>query len=166
MKRVIVVLMGVALLLGLFTTVVSANDSTMWYKLIAGQTEYVGDVEVWVDDGTGALHVRYQTFAGYCLKETHVHVADSVDGIPQNNGNPVPGQFASKHDELGCVQSDEHVFAGPWDSGRVYIAAHAVVGKTCDACWEETGWGVRCGQMDRFAFPGKNWAVYIQYWIP
>lgn len=167
MKRLLVLSISVALLFGLLTAVVSAADiGVSWYKLIAGQTEHVGDVRVWIDDGTGALHVRYHAHPGYCLRETHVHVADSLEGIPQKNGNPPPGKFASKHDELGCVTIDDHVFAGPWESGPLYIAAHASVGKPDDPCWEETGWGVLCGEIDQFAFPGRNWAAYILYMVP
>jgi hypothetical protein len=153
-------LVSVTLLLGLLTVAVSAGD-TQYYKLIAGQHEHVGWVKVSID-GDGVLHVEYEAFDGYCLRETHVHVADSLDGIPQTKkGNPIPGQFASKHDELGCVPDDEHVFVGQWTT-PLYIAAHAVVGKPC-SCWEETAWGVWCGKMDKFGFPGSNWATYILY---
>jgi hypothetical protein len=160
MKRILVILISAALLVGLLTAGVSAAE-VRGYKLIAGQHEHVGMVFVWIDDA-GDLHVQYEAYSGYCLKETHVHVADSLEGIPQKNGNPRPGQFASKHEELGCVRFDEHVFEGPWDSSPLYIAAHAVVGKPC-SCWEETAWGVWCGQMDQFGFPGRNWATYILY---
>jgi hypothetical protein len=167
MKKFLVLTISVALLLGLLSAVVYAADTgVQWFKLIAGQTEHLGDIRVWIDDSTDDLHVKYHAFPGYCLQETHVHVADTLDGIPQVNGNPVPGQFASKHDELGCVSMDEHVFEGPWASGPLYIAAHASVGKPDDPEWQETGWGVLCGQIDEFAFPGNKWAAYILYDVP
>jgi hypothetical protein len=167
MKRFLVLLVSVAVLLGLLTAMVSADNSQS-YKLIVGQNEHVGNVIVWIDAG-GHLHVRYNVWEGYCLQETHVHAAYSLADIPQVNGNPVPGQFASKHDDLGCAGNDEHVLSGPWATDvPIYIAAHAVVGMPCgDGCWEEeTGWGVYCGQMDEYGFPGNNWATYILYPLP
>jgi len=167
MKRFFVIIITLALLLGLTTIVVYASDVGVdWFKLIAGQTEHVGDIRVWIDDSTGDLHIRYHAFSGYCLQETHVHAADSLLSIPQNNGNPTPGQFASNNDDLGCVIVDDHVLEGPWESGPLYIAAHASVIKPDDPYWEETGWGVRCGNIDTFDFPGNNWAAYILYNVP
>ena len=165
MKRFLVLFVSVALLLGLLPAMVSADTGPAWFPLIAGQHYQVGEVKVWIDDD-GDLWVRYEAFDGYCLQETHVHVAYTLDGIPQRNGNPVPGQFASKHDELGCVRYDYHEFEGPWDSGPLYIAAHASVGKPDDPYWEETAWGVICGNIDGYQFPGANWAAYILYQVP
>ena len=31
--------------------------------------------------------------------ESHLHIATSIDGIPQNNGNPPPGQFDYGEDQ-------------------------------------------------------------------
>jgi len=92
---------------------------------------------VW-NDGTN-LYVQYVTTGGWVLTETHLHVATSMEGIPQNNGNPPPGQFdyASEYDPSeGVTEPDPYVIpladlgvADPCDPTMLYIAAHAVVAK-------------------------------------
>lgn len=174
MKRLFVPLMLVALLVTLFPVVAAADPVSVPavnYKLIAGQNLQVGWVEVSYD--AGVLHVKYVMLqpmweAGYCLEETHVHVADSLAGIPQTNGNPIPGQFDYKQDDLGCVRRvDYWIPLAGWDGTTpLYIAAHAVIHNAYDPYFDETGWGVWCGHIDRYAFPGSNWAAYIIYPLP
>jgi hypothetical protein len=102
--------------------------------LLAGQTILVGTVYVWND--TTNLYVKYVITdpAEWCLTETHLAVAESLEEIPQTKkGNPIPGQFPYKHEDLGCITSDEYTISlseidggvGPEDP--LYIAAHAVV---------------------------------------
>jgi hypothetical protein len=165
MKRLIAVLVVVMLLAGLNTSVASADRN--WYKLIAGQTMYVGNVRVFID-ANGALHVVYVAAKGYCLNEIHAHAAYTLDGIPQENGNPVPGQFYYQDDDLNCAYRAEAVIPGDWSASPeapIYIAAHAVVGMIDDPLWEETGWTLWCGagNLDVYPFPGDNWAVFIFY---
>lgn len=167
MKKILILLMTVVLLVGLVASVVSAQDTQQWYKLIAGQNWWVGNIGVSID-ADGDLHVVYKTFEGYCLNEIHTDAAYNLADIPQKNGNPRPGQFYYKDDELGCVTRAEAVIPGPWDASPekpLYVAAHAVVGMVDDPEWEETAWGLWCGvnNLDVFAFPGKNWAAYILY---
>jgi hypothetical protein len=51
-----------------------------------------------------------------------------------------------------------------WEVGDTLIlATHAVVRKTDDPAWTETAWGVICGQLHEYPFPGANWATYIPY---
>jgi hypothetical protein len=94
--------------------------------LLAGQTLDVGDVLVWNDGGY--LYVKYIVDAEYwCLTETHLHVATSLEGIPQKKGNPPPGQFdyKSEHD---CVTDYTYKIPLTWDvDTQLFIAAHAVV---------------------------------------
>jgi hypothetical protein len=170
MRKLFVSVMLVGLLVALFPASLAADGvppDAEWYKLIAAQTEWVGNIAVW-HDGT-AIHVKYQAFQdldeeGYCLKEVHTHVAAALEDIPQMNGNPIPGQFAAKDDDLGCVRTWEHIIPFAWNgSDPLYIAAHAVVGRTDDCEWEETGWGVICGKIDQYGFPGRNWAAYILF---
>jgi hypothetical protein len=168
MRRLFVSVMLVGLVVALFPASLAADGvppDAEWYKLIAGQTMWVGNIAVWYD-GT-AIHVKYQALqdedeVGYCLNEVHTHVATSLDDIPQSEGGPIPGQFALKDDDLGCVRTWEHIIPFA-DVQPLYIAAHAVVGRTDDPYWEETGWGVICGKIDEFAFPGSNWAAYILF---
>ena len=106
---------------------------------------------------------------GYCLLETHLHVATTLEGIPQKNGNPRPGQFDYKG-EHNCVGAVTYkIPLGGWVPNldqRRYIAAHAVVGKTNDPLFDETGWGVVCEGLNNWAFPGNNWVAYIYYPSP
>ena len=69
---------------------------------------------------------------GYGMLESHLHVAaslDGIDGIPQANGNPIPGQFDYGEDHGPRVT--EYTYEIPWDRDRdnmeLYIVAHAVV---------------------------------------
>jgi hypothetical protein len=95
--------------------------------LIAGQHTDVGDVIVW-EDGDD-LYVKYQTDAGWSMSETHLHIALTLEGIPQNNGNPPPGQFDYKTDHNPSV--DTYTYQIPilpaWKGQNIFIAAHAVV---------------------------------------
>ncbi|RPI20456.1 MAG: hypothetical protein EHM70_26475 [Chloroflexota bacterium] len=167
MKKFFVLFMTVIVLVGLIATAVFAADTQVWYKLIAGQQWHVGNIGVSID-ANGDLHVVYKAFEGYCLNEIQTHAAYDLADIPQNNGNPTPGQFDYKADDLGCVYRAEAVIPGDWDASReipIYVAAHAVVGMVDDPEWSETGWGLWCGvkNLDRFGFPGSNWATYILY---
>jgi len=102
------------------------------FTLYADQNIDVGTVEVWNDDEE--LHVVYNTTGGWEMTETHLAVANSLAGIPQKNGNPPPGQFPYKHENLGGVTSDEYVISlNGWDVGtELYIAAHASLLKLVD----------------------------------
>jgi len=95
------------------------------FTLYAGQNIDVGTVEVW-NDGE-ELHIVYNTTGGWEMTETHLAVATSIDGIPQKNGNPPPGQFPYKHEDLGGVIIDEYVISlNGWDvETELLIAAHA-----------------------------------------
>jgi len=107
------------------------------FPLYAGQDKLVGSVKVWNDSDN--LYVKYvmgeapvgledELKTGWCLTETHLHVATTPEGIPQTKkGNPKPGKFEYKM-EHSCVS--EHLYTierslVPRD--ELYIAAHAVV---------------------------------------
>jgi hypothetical protein len=133
-------------------------------KLIAGQHTVVGDITV-SSDGNH-LYVKYTiTKPGCVLKESHVAVAGSLDGIPQTKkGNPIPGQFPYKAVHNPPVTDYTYVIdVSAWmprvalkcgETKTLYIAVHGVV-----ACGdgEETAWAAGPG------FPGKNWATYFTY---
>ena len=97
MKKTISVLTVFVLLFVLTPTLAFAQakiSSATTVNLIAGKHTDAGDITVWNDADN--LYVRYQTDKPFCLLETHLQVATSLDGIPQANGNPVPGKFEYK----------------------------------------------------------------------
>jgi hypothetical protein len=139
------------------------------FELIAGQNEEAGTISIDTNE-IGDLIINFETNEDWCLLETHVHVflCDVIEGEvspnklpkPFKNGNPAPGQFDYKHENLGCVYSDEYtidndVLPDVEDGGSICIATHAVV-KATESGRTETAWG---GETE---FPGKNWATYIK----
>lgn len=131
-------------------------------SLLAGQNIQVGTVTV-SNDQTN-LYVSFTTTGNWWLSETHVHVATSLAGIPQRNGNPVPGQFAYKANHNPMVQNYVYTIPlGSWTPGtQLYIAAHSVVNlldQYGNIIQRETGWGQGPG------FPGRNWAMYLTYTV-
>ena len=93
----------------------------------------VGDVLVWND--AEYLYVKYViTDTDWCLTETHLHIAAPPEGIPQKNGNPIPGHFdySMEHD---CVTEFTYTIPMSWNvDEELYIAAHAVVMDT--SCYQ------------------------------
>jgi hypothetical protein len=100
MRKIIVIgaaLMMVLMGLFVFAPSVAATEVTYVTDLIAdGGDGYgidVGDVTITTDETT--LSVTYETFNGWVITGTHLHVADGdISGIPQTKkNNPIPGQF-------------------------------------------------------------------------
>ena len=148
----------------------SPEECDVIVDLIAGQFTDVGSVMV-THDGINIYVTYYIDEPGWCLKETHLHVASNFAGIPQTkSGNPKVGhfQFKSGHD---CVQSYMYTVPIIWALGaEVVVAAHAVVAydnaggdaltkAASDESSNETAWG------DGLPFPGNNWAMYFDYTI-
>ena len=109
----------------LLFSVAQASDYEI-HSLMAGQHINVGDVSVWND--ADHLYVKYETRDGWYLIESHVHFATSVDGIPQAEGNPIPGNFDYKmeHDPKVLEYTYEMDLNG-LEPGTIYIATHADV---------------------------------------
>ena len=107
MKRSLALLTIVAFLLILPAAVLAhTEDDPVVTDLLAGQYMDAGDVLVWNDADN--LYVKYE-LEGWCMSETHLHVADNLDGIPHTKkGNPIPGKFDYKteHDPLSLVRVD------------------------------------------------------------
>lgn len=159
--------------LGLITpwTYAHAESDPFITPLIAGGGNVVsaidaGDVLVWNDAEN--LYVKYLTAEGWCLTETHLHIAISLGDIPQKNGNPIPGQFDISR-FLICAISDEigipleNFDLAPGD--MIYVASHASLVENLpveysDGPLEETAWG------DGEPFAGANWATYFTYTVP
>ena len=171
MKKLLVLLLVSILVVAMIPTVVMAHTEDDPYRteLIAdgGSEETamdVGDVLVWNDADN--LYVKYfVTDEAWCLIETHLQVATSLDGIPQKNGNPPPGKFDFSMEHDGIM---EYTYAIPlnWDAGtELFIAAHAEIqtegiGPEGEIIYlDETAWGA--GEN----FPGKNWAMYFMYTV-
>ena len=106
---------------------VTASGGPVVADLVANQHDVVGKVSVSSDAVTLTVEFRLSGVGGWCLLETHLHIADSPDRIPQRNGNPVPGRFAYRT-ELDCVPSYTYAIPLSWRSGtKLAVAAHAVV---------------------------------------
>jgi len=112
----------------IFSTLSTISFAEDRIDLIAGQHYDVGDVIV-SNDGTN-LYIKFQTIFGWSISTTHVHVATNLLGIPQKNGNPIPGQFIHKTDHYPPVSEYEYTILLPDplpDTGILFIAAHADV---------------------------------------
>lgn len=73
-------------------TTIDAGDEVPLY---AGQDELVGSVAVTNNSTHMVVTYEVNETAGWYLTETHLHVADSVDDVPQTKkGNPKVGHFA------------------------------------------------------------------------
>ena len=149
--------------------VTAASNNGSWFTgfsagaLVAGKHTLVGDITLTQTDDTVNVQVEI-TAAGWELVETHIHVADALEGIPQKNGNPIPGQFMDNVDHAAgtTIYDQDFDIEG---MTTVFIAVHAVVRGT-DNCEpvEETAWGGGgCGVGATGYFPGRNWAIYIVY---
>ncbi|MCK5266674.1 MAG: hypothetical protein KAR07_00775 [Spirochaetes bacterium] len=127
--------------------------------LFAGQTIDSGSVVVW--NNTENLYIAFSAENGWQMSETHVAVATNLDGIPQQNGNPIPGQFPYKREYNPWVTQDIYVIPLVWDADtKLYIAAHASLHLTSgENIQQETGWA------NGTNFSGANWATYFCYTI-
>jgi hypothetical protein len=121
-----------------------------------GAGMYVGEVEVWND--ADLIFVRYHMRErDWCLTETAVEMAGSLEEIPQNSGNPIIGKFRWKA-ELGSVREYTEVLPLEFEPGTpVFITAYASVTKVSSLREEEGAWG------EGENFPGIVWAMYFTY---
>lgn len=93
--------------------------------LFAGKTTDVGDVFVW-NDATN-LYVEIDLAAGWCMTESHVAAAATLAGVPQTNGNPIPGQFPYGDTYSPCVATDTFTIPLAGLGTNPYVAVHAKV---------------------------------------
>ena len=154
MKKVLFLILGLVLALGLALPMAAPAGAHMegcpfTTDLLAGQDIDVGDVSVWNDATT--LYVKYETTGGWEMTETHLHVATSLEDIPQTQakgkgkgnigGNPIPGHFSDGDYYDPPVTNDTFTFNltdEAWEPcNDLCIAAHAVVvkmGETQTTC--------------------------------
>ena len=129
----------------------------MVVPLMAGQHINVGTVSV--TNTENELLVTYQTTGDWLIKETHLDVELSYNGLDTNKkGNPIPGKFTYKTSHpypVGQVQFTIENF-GWAEESVLYIAAHAVVTSSQGT---ETAWG------EGLEFPGNNWGMYFNYTV-
>ena len=104
-------------------------------ELIAGKTIDIGEIHIWIADGS--LFVKFITEGDWYLTLMHVHVAMDPGLIPQTKkGNPIPGLFEFH----GICDSPEQEFLfeipwqGGWDPDGLCIAAHAEVVTLASDC--------------------------------
>jgi len=130
-KKLLFSIILVVLLLIPTTVIAHTKEEPFVTDLMAGQHIDVGDVSVW-NDGVN-LYVKYVINAeGWCLTKTHLHVAESLEEIPQKNGNPPPGKFdyQMEHD---CVTEYMYTIPLTWHCyDEPFIVAHAVVMKVIE----------------------------------
>ena len=117
----------------------------------------IGDVQVWND--AESLYIRYViTDPSWCIVETHLQTATSLQDIPQRKGNPIPGQFEENdiHECVAQVLYTYNLAEKGWSlDDLLYIASHAAVMDNLGNI--DTAWGAG------FDFLGKNWATYFTY---
>ncbi len=136
------------------------NNSSVVKTLYAGQDIEAGTVTV--SNDCDYVNITYRTNANWSILETHLDVADSLDGIPMTkSGNPVPGHFAYGNDSLqNGTNMIEYMIPLPAENGTLYIAAHAAIrDETNNSSTDEGAWA------EGSSFPGKNWATYFTYEI-
>lgn len=132
--------------------------------LIAGHTVKVGEVHTWND--ADYLYIKYVTTEDWCLTDTKLQVALSLDSVPQTkSGNPIPGHFAYKASHT-CVPETTYRLALTWDAGTApCIAAKAEVRKSPDSRFS-AGYDFQDGAWAAGTrFPGMNWATYFTYTV-
>jgi len=156
-NKIILMLTIISMLALIVTPVFAGGGNIYESKLVVGRklTE-IGWVTVnYIPDG---LVIQYSILGGpWSIVETHLEVAESLDGIPQTKkGNPKVGHFEYS-DEWDMEKMVTYEITIEGDD--FWIAAHAVVYNE-DTGKYETAWG----QGDNhFNFPGNNWAVYFTF---
>ena len=94
--------------------------------LLAGQTIDAGTVTIANDDIN--LYVTFSTTSPWLLSETHVHVGDSLEDIPQTKkGNPKVGRFDYQTEHDPVVNEFTYVIPLAGFDDVIVVAAHAVV---------------------------------------
>ena len=94
--------------------------------LFAGQTTSAGTVTVAND--ASYLYVTYATSGDWKLQQTHLHVADSLAGIPMTkSGNPKIGNFAYQTTHSPLVTTYTYTIAKSWGFSAARVTTMAVV---------------------------------------
>lgn len=166
MKKILYATLMSLLITVMITTPVFAGY-TISPKILAGQGidgVFVGVVKITGNaDGSLTFGFMLKGGQGYCIKDAAIHVGLTLADFPQNNGGAIPGQFDYKYDFGGCITNAVVTIVDPVGyKGDIYIAIHVNV--IMPDGTQETGWVVRCGDLEGGQFPGKNWSAWI--WFP
>lgn len=126
--------------------------------LLAGQYYDAGTVTVWEE--ADKLHVRYDTKGDWYLTETHLGIANSMNGLLEEDKElPSPGQFPYKNNH-NLVQDFTYVLDLP-GYNPVYLAAHARVVKAAEiAAGDQINWSLPAGSAWEVGSDG--WFYYCQ----
>jgi hypothetical protein len=162
MKKSAGILIISVIALSLTTILVPARASDL---IVGRNTDVVGNVLV--SKAGDYLRIKFEiTDSKWCMTKTHLHVAPSLENIPQTkNGNPIPGRFDYKglfDYSTGanmCGMDYTYLVELNGLTGLLYIAAHADVINQVDQK-EEGAWA------DGEEFSGSNWATYFTYTVP
>jgi hypothetical protein len=133
------------------------------YPIYAGQNIEVGTMQIINDQDY--LYLNLYLNDGWAATLSHLHIATSLAGIPQNKkGIPVPGQF--EYSESYSPAKDMVSYQFPLDDlgfeigETMYIAAHldvSLFSPTGIVIQSETAWsGDQAG-------PGPRWWFYATY---
>lgn len=135
------------------------------YPLYASKDMQVGKMSV--SNGKYYLIVTYSLNKGWNLKQTYLHIATSLNGIPQVKiGTPIIGKFdyIMQHDRL----TTEYTYNIPLSDNMfrvgdpIFIAAYASIIKSTaenGTSQQYTAWG---GDIRG---PGPRWWYYIKYML-
>ena len=139
----------------------AANGAPVTYGFWAGQHINVGSLVISNDQDY--IYVTFNTSGNWWLQLTHLHIANTIQGIPNRNGRPIPGHFDYKTVHNPRVQTYTYAVSNIWAEGDdLVIAAHAEVvllDENGNVIQEETGFG---GDTPG---PGPRWWFYAQYTV-
>jgi hypothetical protein len=131
---------------------------TVSIPLYAGQTIYVGTLDIHYDPDTDTLYVTYNMEEGCWLEETHLYVGNT----PPTSSAPGSFPYKDEFDEpYPTTWTYEIEILDPKE--MLYIAAHAVVG--CEE-WQgetETAWVNKESDPPGWIPFGPGWGGYFPY---
>lgn len=132
--------------------------------IMVGQNTEAGRVNIVGDENFLTLTFMPFVNDGWCMTETHVHAAASLEEFPQNKGGAIPGQFDFKFEHDGCITHFTlQIPVDPeWYGEDIFIAIHTVFFNRITG-EEETGWTVNCTDLWDNQFPGRNWSAYSEF---
>lgn len=123
--------------------------------IIAGQTEIVGNYEVWIYDDY--MVVKFWIDSGWCLEDNHILVTKDMTDYVNKKWNPKIGKFPFEAEWDGdayvCTILKSE-YPELWGTGALWIAIHVVVSDCCGSA-SETGWGY--GEEEW----GSSWGWYF-----
>lgn len=163
MKKILYATLMALLITAIITTPVFAGY-TISPKILAGQSNFVGVAKI-TGNADGSLTIEFMVSGGegYCITDAAVHVGLTLADFPTNKGGAIPGQFDYQYDFGGCTAHPPTItIADPVGyKGDIYLAIHVNVYNIYMPDYQDTGWIVRCGNLEGANFPGNNWSAWI-----